>query len=87
MGSGMSEISLAKAIGPDKATPTVVKNLQYWFTNSNEGFVLANSTHNFNGDTKFSHKNRNGFNIRWSASGDVKPFATKAASASAHSHH
>jgi hypothetical protein len=41
--------------------------------------VLANSTHSFNGDTKFSHKNRNGFNITWTASGDVKPMAAKAA--------
>jgi hypothetical protein len=96
LGSGMAEISLNKAIGPNKKTPTVVENLQYWFTNSNEGFQLATSTHNFNGDPKFSHKDRNGFNIAWSASGDVKPFpakkaegkpeAPKAASA-AHAHH
>ncbi|MDQ5872273.1 MAG: hypothetical protein M3547_08735 [Acidobacteriota bacterium] len=82
MGSGMAEISLNKAIGPNKKSPTVVENLQYWFTNSNEGFELATSTHNFNGDPKFSHKDRNGFNIAWKASGDVKPFpAPKAASA------
>ena len=86
MGSGMAEIKLDKAIGPDKTTPTIVKNLQYWFTNSNEGFALARSTHNFNGDTKFSHKGRNGFNITWSASGDVKPFPMKTASAAVHSH-
>ncbi|MDQ5872461.1 MAG: DUF1326 domain-containing protein [Acidobacteriota bacterium] len=93
LGSGMAEISLNKAIGPNKKTPTVVENLQYWFTNSNEGFALATSTHNFNGDPKFSHKDRNGFNIVWSASGDVKPFPAKAASAkpeapkAAHAHH
>lgn len=96
MGSGMAEISLNKAIGPNKKTPTVVENLQYWFTNSNEGFVLATSTHNFNGNPKFSHKDRNGFNIAWTASGDVKPFPAKKASAepeakkaapAAHAHH
>lgn len=86
LGSGMAEITLNKAIGPDKKTPTVVQNLQYWFTNSNKGFVLANSTHHFDGETKFSHTNRNGFNITWSASGDVKPFAAKTASAEVHSH-
>ena len=89
MGSGMAEIKLEKTAGP-----TVVKPLQYWFTNSNEGFVLAYSTHNFNGDKKFSHTKRNGFNVTWTLKGDVKPMAAKAASpasapasASAHAHH
>jgi hypothetical protein len=79
MGSGMAEISLEKTVGPDKDTPTVVKNLQYWWTTSNDGFVLAKSTHHFDGATKFSHKSRNGFNIAWTVKGDVKPSSGKMA--------
>ena len=73
MGSGMAEITLDKAIGPDKTTPTVIKNLQYWFTNSNDGFVLAYSKHHFDGENKFSQDHRNGFNITWTVKGDIKP--------------
>ena len=87
MGSGMAEITLDKAIGPDKTTPTVVKNLQYWWSTSNNGFVLARSTHHFDGEPKFSEKSKNGFNITWTAKGDIKPEAPKAASAAVHSHH
>jgi hypothetical protein len=82
MASGMAEITLQKGatLRPDKSAPTVVKNLQYWFSNSNEGFVLSPSTHYFNGDPKFSEKNKNGFNITWTSKGDVKPpAAAKAA--------
>ena len=82
MASGTAEITLDKTstLRPNKSQPTVVRNLQYWFTNSNEGFVLAHSTHNFNGEgTKFSHEKRNGFNIAWTAKGDIKPAAAKAA--------
>jgi hypothetical protein len=89
MESGMAEIKLEKTAGP-----SVVKPLQYWFTNSNEGFVLAYSTHNFNGDPKFSHKKSNGFNITWTMKGDIKSEAAKAAAAvpaaapaAAHAHH
>ena len=82
MASGTAEITLDKTstLRPDKSEPTVVKNLQYWFSNSNDGFVLAHSTHNFKGEgTKFSHEKRNGFNIAWTAKGDIKPAAAKAA--------
>ena len=79
LASGMAEIKLDKTAGPDKKTPSVVKNLQYWWSNSNEGFVLAYSTHSFNGETKFSHEKKNGFNITWTAKGEVKPAAAKAA--------
>lgn len=91
MASGMAEIKLEKTAGP-----TVVKPLQYWFADSNEGFVLAYSTHNFNGEPKFSHTKRNGFTIAWTAKGDIKAEAAKAASAetaapkpaaAAHAHH
>ena len=65
---------------PDKATPTVVKNLQYWFSNSNDGFHLAYGTHHFDGEKKFSYEKRNGFTIAWKSSGEVKPAAAKVAS-------
>jgi hypothetical protein len=75
LASGMAEISLDKesTLRPDKSSPVVIKNLQYWFSNSNDGFVLAYSTHHFNGDPKFSYEKRNGFTIAWTAKGDVKP--------------
>ncbi len=79
LASGMAEIKLDKTAGPDKKGPTVVENLQYWWSASNEGFVLAYSTHHFNGDPKFSHEKKNGFNIAWTAKGDIKPEAAKAA--------
>jgi hypothetical protein len=79
LASGMAEIKLDKTAGPDKKAPTVVKNLQYWWSASNDGFVLAYSTHQFNGEHKFSHEKKNGFNIAWTAKGDIKPAAAKAA--------
>ena len=71
MASGMAEIKLDKTTGPNKTTPTVIKNLQFWFTNSNEGFVLAFSKHHFDGETKISQDHKNGFTIAWSAKGRV----------------
>jgi hypothetical protein len=56
----------------------VIKNLQYWFSTSNEGFVLAPSTHKFSGKTSYTHENRNGFTIAWTAKGEIKPAAAKA---------
>jgi len=81
MESGMGEITLDKesTLRPDKANPVVIKNLQYWFSSSNEGFVLAYSTHHFDGGTKFSHQHRNGFTIAWTAKGEITPSMGKAA--------
>jgi hypothetical protein len=73
MASGMGEITLDKTSGPNKTSPTVVKNLQYWFSNSNDGFVLAYSKHHFDGENKFSQDHKNGFNITWTIKGDIKP--------------
>jgi hypothetical protein len=78
MASGLAEITLDKTAGPDKAAPTVVKNLQYWFSNSNDGFALAYSTHHFDGENKFSYTKRNGFTIAWTAKGEIKPAAKMA---------
>jgi hypothetical protein len=79
LASGLAEIQLDKTTGPDKQAPTVVKNLQYWWSASNDGFVLAYSTHQFNGKHKFSQEKKNGFNIAWTAKGDIKPDAPKTA--------
>ena len=73
MESGLASIRLDKALGPDKKTPTVVKNLQYWFSTSNDGFALAYSNHQFNGEPKFKHEHKNGFTIAWKAEGEIKP--------------
>jgi len=75
MASGMAEISLDK-VGtsrPDKSQPVVVKNLQYWFSNSNDGFVLAYSNHHWDGENAFKQEKKNGFTIAWTAKGDIKP--------------
>jgi hypothetical protein len=82
MASGMSEISLDKTATnrPDKSEPVVIKNLQYWFSTSNEGFKLAPSKHHFNGadgNPKYSYENRNGFTITWTAKGEIKPDESK----------
>lgn len=79
LASGMASVHLDKALGPDKATPTVVGNLQYWFSNSNDGFRLAYGTHHWDGDKKFSYEKRNGFTIAWKSSGEIKPDAPKVA--------
>ena len=78
MASGLAEISLDKTstLRPDKKDPVVVKNLQYWFSNSNDGFVLAYSKHRFegtDGNPRYSYDKRNGFTIAWTAKGDVAP--------------
>ena len=73
MASGMGEINLEMTNGPDKKEPSVVKNLQYWFSNANDGFVLAYSTHHWDGDNAFKEEHRNGFTIVWTAKGDIKP--------------
>jgi hypothetical protein len=78
MASGLAEISIDKTatLRPDKNTPVAIKNLQYWFSNSNDGFVLGYGTHHFDGDAaasapKFSHEKRNGFTIAWTAKGEI----------------
>ena len=53
-----------------------MKNLQYWFSNSNDGLVLAYSKHRFDGadgNPKYSYDKRNGFTIAWTAKGEVAP--------------
>ncbi len=73
LASGFADIKLEKTAGVRKSAPTTVKNLQYWFSSSNDGFNLAYSTHHFNGENKFGHEHRNGFTIAWTAKGEIKP--------------
>jgi hypothetical protein len=78
MASGMAEIALDKTstMRPDKKEPVVVKNLQYWFSTSNEGFVLAYSKHHFkgaDGNPSYDYDKRNGFTIAWTAKGEIPP--------------
>jgi len=73
MGSGMAEITLDRTTGPDKKSPSVVKNLQYWFSTSNDGFALAYSTHHWDGENKFKEEHKTGFTISWTAKGEIKP--------------
>jgi hypothetical protein len=85
MASGLSGISLDKAatMRPDKKEPVVVKNLQYWFSSSNDGFVLAYSKHHFkgaDGNPAYSYDKKNGFTIAWTARGEIAPEAPKSAS-------
>lgn len=77
LASGIASVRLDKTIGPD-SSPTDVKNLQYWFSSSNDGFHLAYGTHHFDGEHKFSYEKRNGFTIAWTAKGDL-PADTKVA--------
>ena len=76
MASGLAEISLDKTdLRPDKKIrrreePAVL------VLDSNDGFVLAYSTHRFegaDGNPKYSYDKRNGFTIAWTAKGDVAP--------------
>ncbi len=71
MTSGMADIRIAFWNGEDPKQPTVLKNVKYWGSKSNEGFILGKSTHHFDGDVKFSHKDKNGFTVRWTAEGEV----------------
>ena len=79
MASGMAEIKLDHDERSGQEPPSVVKNLQYWFSNSNDGFVLAYSTHHWDGENKFQQEHRNGFTIAWTAKGEIKPEAAKVA--------
>ncbi|HTO86604.1 MAG TPA: DUF1326 domain-containing protein [Thermoanaerobaculia bacterium] len=79
MASGMGEITLDMTAGADKKGPSVLKNLQYWFSTSNDGFVLAYSTHHWDGENKFKQEHKNGFTIAWTAKGEVKPEGAKVA--------
>jgi hypothetical protein len=52
--------------------PTVIKNLNYWGAQKNEGFYLAYGTHHYKGNGyEYSHKRMNGFFITIESSGKL----------------
>ena len=64
LGSGMGEVTLKRGNWEATKMPTVIKGLKYFAADSNDGFVLAKSTHYFHGeDLKFDLEERNGFFI------------------------
>lgn len=62
LASGMAEIHLQKVIDEQGKQATVL-NTPYWNADSNTGFLLAHSTHHYQGDPSFEFENRNGFMI------------------------
>lgn len=72
MGSGMAEVSLRKVLDAD-GDQAAVMNTQYWGSDSNEGFMLAHSTHHFHGEKQsYDYDNHNGFMITSRVSGEVE---------------
>ncbi len=71
MTSGLAEVELRKVLneGGDQAK---VLNTQYWGSDSNEGFLLAHSTHHFHGETSYEYDNHNGFLITSRVTGKVE---------------
>ena len=64
MGSGMAEVTLKRGGWEATKMPTVIHGLKYFAADSNDGFVLAKSTHYFHGDDlKYDLDGMNGFYI------------------------
>ena len=73
LGSGLADIQLAKVIDAD-GQQAVVKNTAYWAANSTESFLLAHSTHHFDGeDHASSYEGRNGFMVTTMIEGTLDP--------------
>lgn len=63
------EVKLTGVKGPDGKL-TVIKNLQYWGAQKNNGFELAKSNHHYEGNgLKYSFNDKNGFFIHIESSG------------------
>lgn len=78
MGSGMGEVTLKRGQWESTKQPTVIKGLKYFGSDSNDGFVLAKSTHYFHGkdkDTSYDYPqgDRNGFYIKIHKAGKIEP--------------
>lgn len=80
LGSGMAKIHLAKVFDSHGKQSTVT-NTGYWWANSNDGFQLAKSTHEFNGKPSYSYEDRNGFVITLHVAGEIEPAVETAPSA------
>ena len=62
LGSGMAEVTLNRGNWEATKMPTVIHGLKYFGANSNDGLVLAKSTHYFHGASlKYDFKDMNGF--------------------------
>jgi len=73
LGSGLADIQLAKVIDA-AGQQAVVHNTAYWAANSTESFLLAHSTHHFDGeDHAFSYEGRNGFMVTTMIEGTLDP--------------
>lgn len=78
LGSGLAEIHLAKVFDAHGEQSTVT-HTGYWGASSNTGFRLAHSTHEYNGEPKYSYEGRNGFMITLNAKGEIADLAPVAA--------
>lgn len=66
-----AEITL-EGVKNTKGEPTVIKNLNYWGAQKNDGFYLAYGTHRYKGNGyDYSHKRMNGFFITVESSGKM----------------
>jgi len=66
-----AEITLEGVKNKD-GQPTVIKNLNYWGAQKNDGFYLAYGTHRYKGNGyDYSHKRMNGFFITLESSGKL----------------
>jgi hypothetical protein len=73
MGSGMGEVTLKRGNWEATKMPTVIHGLKYFGADSNDGFVLAKSTHYFHGDDlKFDLDEKNGFFITIHKKGTIE---------------
>jgi hypothetical protein len=78
LGSGMGEVTLKRGNWESTKAPTEIKGLKYFGTDSNDGFVMAKSTHYFHGqDLSFDLEGRNGFfvTVRMHGKIDAAPAA------------
>jgi hypothetical protein len=79
MGSGMGEVTLKRGNWEATKMPAVLKGVKYFGADSNDGFVLARSTHYFHGDDlKFDLEERNGFFITIHKHGNIEAPKTQA---------
>ena len=73
MGSGMAEVTLKRGNWEATRMPTVIKGLKYFGSDSNDGFVLAKSTHYFHGqELSYDYDERNGFFITVHMNGKIE---------------
>lgn len=71
LASGLAKIRLDKVFDPH-GKQSVANNTAYWGANSNTGFRLAKSTHEYNGaEHPYSYEGRNGFMITLTAEGTL----------------